>query len=85
MTIPIERRLTIPMGEFIEHTGMSRPKAEELIKNGVVKSVVIGSKRLVYVSSFMEFIERVRQEQINNPKPLGRQREKIAAKETATA
>ena len=85
MAVPIEQRLTIPVGEFIELTGMSRPTTDSLIKNGTIKSVVLGNKRLVYVGSFLEFIERTRKEQASNPKPLGRQREKLASKETATA
>jgi hypothetical protein len=85
MAVPIEQRLTVPMGEFIENTGMSRLMAENLVKSGAVKSVVLGNKRLIYVNSFMEFIERTRKDQVSNPKLLGRQRHGVASKETVAA
>ena len=77
--------MTIPMGEFIENTGMSRPMTEELVKSGAVKSVVLGNKRLIYVNSFMEFIERTQKDQVSSPKLLGRQRHRVASKETVAA
>lgn len=88
MSIPMEQRVTVSMGKFVEITDIPRATVYEMLKSGKIKSVAIGRKRMILVDSYRELIARAMQEQESCPnglKPLGRQREKVAAKETVAA
>jgi hypothetical protein len=81
MTVPLEQRLTIPMGEFVELSGLGRPTAQKMVKDGTLQSIAVGSKRLIIVKSYLDFIERTRQEQTAGSQklpPLGKFRGKGA-------
>lgn len=77
MTVPLEQRLTVPMSEFVELSGLGRPTAQRMVKDGTLQSIAVGNKRLILVRSYLDFIERTRREQTTGSQklpPLGKWR-----------
>jgi hypothetical protein len=81
MAMPIWDRLTVPLNEFLEISGIGRSDAYAKLRSGELKSVTIGKKRMVIVASYIELLERAMQEQQSytpGRHPAGRPRKSAA-------
>jgi excisionase family DNA binding protein len=56
-TVPFEQRLTCSLEEGIEYTSIRRTKFYELLREGKIKSTMVGSRRLILVSSLLKLLQ----------------------------
>jgi predicted DNA-binding transcriptional regulator AlpA len=63
MALPIWDRITVPLCEFVELSGIGRSVAYQMMRSGELKSVTLGKKRMVVVASYRELLERSMAEQ----------------------
>jgi predicted DNA-binding transcriptional regulator AlpA len=63
MALPVWERLTVPLGEFVELSGIGRTAVYKMMQSGELKSVTLGKKRMVIVASYRELLERAMREQ----------------------
>jgi hypothetical protein len=63
MALPIWDRMTVPLGEFVEISGIGRTEVYKKMQSGELKSVTLGKKRMVIVASYIELLERAMAEQ----------------------
>jgi hypothetical protein len=63
MALPIWDRITAPLGEFVEISGIGRSVLYKMLKSGELQSVTIGKKRMVIVASYRELLERAMRDQ----------------------
>ena len=63
MALPIWDRMTVPLGEFVELSGIGRTAVYGMMQSGELKSVTLGKKRMVIVASYRELLERAMREQ----------------------
>ena len=81
MAMPIWDRLTVPLGEFVEISGIGRTQVYKMLRSGELQSVAIGKKRMVIVASYREALGRaMREQQTYTPGRIpGRPRRNVAA------
>jgi predicted DNA-binding transcriptional regulator AlpA len=82
VALPVWERLTVPVGEFVEISGIGRSTVYAMLRDGVLRSVTIGKKRMVIVASYREVLERaMREQQSYTPgrRPRGRPRKGVDA------
>jgi predicted DNA-binding transcriptional regulator AlpA len=68
------------MGEFIELSGIGRSCVYAMLRSGELKSITLGKKRMILVSSYKEILERaIREQQSYTPgrRPRGRPRKGV--------
>jgi hypothetical protein len=88
MALPVQDRLTVPLGEFLELSGIGRTCVYAMLRSGELLSITIGKKRMILVSSYKEVIERAMREQTTytpGRRPRGRPRKGIDAVGAAVA
>src|SRR4051812_31893615 len=80
--------ITIPVGiPFQQKTGIGRSRQFELIAKGDLESVMVGRRRLIIVSSYHAYLDRLRQRErgegkrLPSPNPRARQRQDQAEPE----
>jgi predicted DNA-binding transcriptional regulator AlpA len=82
MAMPIQDRLTVPLGEFVKLSGIGRSTVYAMLRSGVLRSVTLGKKRMVIVASYREVLESAMREQTTytpGRRPRGRPRKGVGS------
>jgi predicted DNA-binding transcriptional regulator AlpA len=82
VALPVWERLTVPVGEFVEISGIGRSTVYAMLRSNELRSVTIGKKRMVLVESYREILERAMGEQPTyapGRRPRGRPRKGVDA------
>ena len=64
MTRSVAEKKLYSIAEALDATGIGRTKMFELLANGSIASVRVGTRRLIPVDALDEFIQQLRAEQI---------------------